>query len=271
MVQKGAQTGGGYTRSLSQLKLYTKCGEAYYLERFKRYEVPRRPAAWTILGVALHDTVMEWEKSDRQIDPLKYFEAKYDEIAAEEWEKQPDEDYWILPPNTKTVRSSIINYRKRGLNDLATYVARCDEAPWEISCLEREFEIEIGSVTVRGAVDRILYYPTEETHVIEDLKSGSPKGEEDVRQLGFYAYVARTLWDIPVMEGRYWFTKLDRGSDPVDLSRFDQRYWETSFERLDKGINDGLFLASPGDQCGMCGVKPWCSSMGWLKIGEPLK
>jgi len=270
LVQEGAK-GGGYTRSLSQLKLYTRCGEAYYLERFRRSDIPRRPAAWTILGVAFHDTIMEWEKSGREIDPFEYFKVKYDAVVADEWERQEDADYWILPPNTKTVPSSIINYRKRGLEQLSTYITRCNEAAWEISCLEREFEIPIGPVVVRGAVDRILLYPTEETYVIEDLKTGSPEGEDDVRQLGFYAYVARTLWDIPVREGRYWFTKLDRGSDPVDLSGFDQRYWETAFERLDKGINQGLFLASPGRQCGMCGVKPWCSTMGWLKIGEPLK
>jgi hypothetical protein len=270
LAQKGAQ-GGGYTRSLSQLKLFTRCGEAYYLERFKRGEVPRRPAAWTILGVAFHDTVMEWEKSERQLDPFEYFKDEYDRIVVEEWATQEDADYWILPPNTKTIQTSIINYRKRGLDQLATYIDRCNAASWEISCLEREFEIQIGSVTVRGGVDRILFYPTEETYVVEDIKTGSISGEDDVRQLGFYAYVARTLWDIPVVEGRYWFTKLDRGSDAVDLSRFDKRYWEESFERLDQSINNNLFLAQPGNQCGMCGVKPWCRTMGWLKIGEPLK
>ena len=218
-----------------------------------------------------HDTVMEWEKSDREIDPFKYFGTKYDAMVVEEWDKQPDEDYWILPPGTKTVKSSIINHRKRGLDDLVRYVDRCRDASWELSCLEREFEIGIGGVTVRGAVDRILFYPTTEEYLIEDLKTGSPKGEEDVRQLGFYAYVARTLWDIPVLEGRYWFTKLDRGSDVVDLSGFDQGYWERSFERLDAGINQGLFLAQPGYQCGLCSVRPWCSTMGWLQIGDPLK
>jgi putative RecB family exonuclease len=263
--------GRKYTRSLCQLKSYTRCGEAFYLERFRRADVPRRPASWTILGVALHDTVMEWEKSSRELDALKYFGEKYDEIVREEQSKQPDYDYWFLPPNTKTVASSITNYRKRGLDDLAVYLQRCEDAPWEISCLEREFEIDLAGVTVRGAVDRILFYPTDEQYLMEDLKSGSPEGEDDVRQLGFYAFVAREQWDIPVFEGRYWFTKLDRGSTVVDLSRFDRAFWEQQFGRVDAAINQELFLPSPGRQCGLCGVKPWCSSQGWLKIGEPLK
>lgn len=274
MVQERKETGGrtgGYTRSISQLKLFTRCGEAFYLERFKRSEVPRRPAAWTILGIALHDTVMEWEKSERELDALGYFRTKYDEVVDEEKAKQPDYDYWFLPPNTKTVQSSITNYYKRGLNDLAVYLGRCAEAPWEVGCLEREFEIQLAGITVRGGVDRILFYPGDESYLVEDLKSGSPKGEEDIRQLAFYAFVARELWDIPVTEGRYWFTKLDRPSVTVNLERFDRKYWEKQFINLDLAISQELFLPSPGDQCGLCAVKPWCSAMGWLKIGEPLK
>jgi putative RecB family exonuclease len=274
LAQEGKETGrrtGGYTRSISQLKSFTRCGEAFYLERFKRSEVPRRPAAWTILGIALHDAVMEWEKSERQIDVLGYFYSKYDALVAEERDKQPDEDYWFLPPNTKTVSSSITNYRKRGADNLSTYISRCREAPWEVSCLEREFEIQLAGITVRGGVDRILFYPSDESYLVEDLKSGSPKDEEDIRQLAFYAFVARELWDIPVTEGRYWFTKLDRPSETVNLERFDRRYWEEQFDKLDRSISQELFLPSPGAQCGLCAVKPWCSAMGWLKIGEPLK
>lgn len=214
---------------------------------------------------------MEWEKSEREIDVLEYFYQKYDEVVEEEKRKQPDYDYWFLPPNTKTVQSSIINYRKRGADNLTTYISRCLEAPWEVSCLEREFEIQLSGLTVRGAVDRILFYPSDESYLIEDLKSGSPKEEDDVRQLGFYAFIARELWDIPVTEGRYWFTKLDRPSETVDLERFDREYWEEQFWKLDQAISQELFLPSPGDQCGLCAVKPWCSAMGWLKVGEPLK
>lgn len=272
MVQEGTEERRrGYTRSISQLKAYTRCGEAFNLERIQRESVPRRPAAWTILGVALHDTVMEWEKADRKIDPWEYFRMAYDIIVDEEWEKQPDPDLWFLPPNTKSVTTSIKNYRQRGLDQLDKYIPRCLSAPWEISCLEREFEITLGMVTVRGGVDRILFYPTTEFYVVEDIKTGSLKGEEDIRQLAFYAFVARELWDIPVNDGRYWFTKMDRGSDVTDLSRFDKNFWTREFRRLDRGINEEIFLAHPGDACGICPVKPWCNTMGWLKIGEPLK
>lgn len=213
---------------------------------------------------------MEWEKSSRSIDPVDTFLHLYDEIVEKEWEAQPDADLWIIPPRTRLTTQAIKNYRQRGVDYLGKYIPRCLDAPWEISHIEQTFEIELGGVLVKGGVDRILYYPAEDEYVIEDLKTGNLKGEEDVRQLGFYAFVARELWDIPVREGRYWFARLDRGSEFTDLTRFDKEYWETQFARLDSGINQHIFLSNPGDSCGICAVRPWCSTMGTKQVGEPL-
>lgn len=265
------EEGRKYTRSLSQLKLYTRCGELYRLERFKRADIPRRPAAWTIMGIAVHEAVMDWEKSGRAGSLPDLFQVVYDHTATEQWEKQPDPDYWILPPRTKTVATSVANYRERGIKQMEVYEERCRNAPWEISHIEKEFEIQLGEILVKGAVDRILYYEQLDDYVIEDLKSGSVEGEDDIRQLAFYAFVARELWDVPVKEGRYWFTKLDRGSDWVNLEKFDRKFWTEEFRKVDAGINQQIFLPSPGKQCGICAVRPWCSTQGWLEVGEPLR
>lgn len=268
-LSKGGK-GQGYTRSLSQLKAYSKCGEAFYLERFKRKEIPRRPAAWTILGIALHEAIMQWEKSERELDIIEFFDKEYDSLVEVEWTKQPNERYWILPPRTATVKKSIQSYKERGFKQLETYLASVDEAPWEISHMEKEFEIDLDGVVVRGAVDRILFYPGTDEYIVEDLKSGSPDDEEDKRQLAFYAFVARTLWDVPVLHGRYWYTKVDRPSDTVDLSKFDKKFWVKIFTDLDDAISREIFLPNPGKNCGLCSVKPWCRTQGWLEIGEEL-
>jgi putative RecB family exonuclease len=273
LVQEGEEVrggGGNYTRSISQLKAYTRCGQAFYLERFRRSDLPSRPAPWTILGVAFHDSVMLWEKSERKIDLVAAFESEYDNIVTEEWLVQPDPRYWVLPPGSSNVQNSIKNYRERGIKQMATYYERCQSAPWEISHIERQFEIDLDGITVRGGVDRILCWPSDEFYAIEDIKTGNLKGEEDVRQLGFYAFVARELWDVPVSHGRYWFTKMDRGSEFVDLTKFDRKFWEKEFRLLDKVISEGIFLASPGENCGICSVRPWCNTMGTKRIGEPL-
>lgn len=259
-----------YSRSISQLKSWTKCGEAFYLERFRRADLPVRPAPWTIMGVAVHDAIMEWEKSHRQIDISVLYYELYDRGVEEAWEKQPDEKYWFLPPMAKYVSNSITNYRARGAEQLEVYIQEVEYAPWEIDHIERQFEIDFDGVLVRGAVDRVLYFPGMDSYLVEDLKTGTAKEEEDYRQLGLYAYVARTLWDIPVTTGRYWFTKLNRPSPEYDLSRFDKNFWTQTFKDLDAAISYGVFLPSPGSGCQLCAVRPWCSTQGWLEIGEDL-
>jgi hypothetical protein len=276
VVQESSSGGEGqtatatrkYTRSFSQLKAYTKCGEAFYLERFKRADLPRRPAAWTILGISIHETIMAWEASDRTLDVYDFFDASYEALAAVEWLKQPEEKYWILPPRTNSVRNSIQNYKKRGFEQLEKYLEQVEDSPWEISSMERPFQIDLDGITVKGAVDRILFFPGCDEYIVEDLKSGSPDDEDDKRQLAFYAFIAREQWDIPVTKGRYWYTKVDRPSSTENLERFGKKFWVETFKKLDSGINQQLFLPSPGKHCFLCSVKPWCSTQGWLKIGE---
>lgn len=259
-----------YTRSISQLKTFTKCGERFLLERIHRAQMPARPAPWTIMGVAVHGAIMEWEKASRQIDVLELYYEMYDEQVEGAWQEQPAERYWFLPPMAKNVSKSLASYRERGYEQLEVYLETVEKAPWVLEKIEEPFEIDLDGIVVRGAVDRLLYYPGSDLYVVEDLKTGSPQDEDDARQLGFYALVARELWDIPVTKGQYWFTKLNRSSPEVDLERFDFNFWAETFKILDSSIDQGLFLPNPGKQCGLCSVRPWCSTQGWRSIGEPL-
>jgi putative RecB family exonuclease len=259
-----------YTRSISQLKSYSKCGEQFYLERIRRQEMPSRPAPWTLLGVAVHDTIMAWEQADHDIDALDHYYGIYDTLAETAWLDQPNPEYWFLPPMAKHVKNSIASYRERGAEQIRTYIDKYLYRPWEISCLERQFEIDLDGVTVKGAIDRILYFPDDDFYLVEDLKTGTVKDEADHRQLAFYAFVARELWGIPVNHGRYWYLKADRPSETYDLGRFGREYWVTQFKALDKAIELDIYLSNPGQSCQLCSVRPWCRSQGWLQIGEEL-
>jgi hypothetical protein len=106
---------------------------------------------------------------------------------------------------------------------------------------------------------------------LEDTKTGSPKGEEDPRQLAIYRLAAKETYGIDLTHGRYWFTKLDRGSNWVDLTRFNREMLAKDYKKLDTTIDQDLLLPNPGDHCNVCDVRPWCSLMGWLKPGEKLE
>lgn len=236
-------------------------------------EVPPSPAPWTGLGIAVHQAFCDWEKFDREIDVCEYFEGYYDEYIEESLKLQPDLDLWTIPPNSKDTMKSIASYRKRGLErDVPTYRDRCLEAGWEIyrfdtgeKALELEYEIELDGIPIKGAVDRVQWWPERGYATIEDLKSGNLE-EWDRRQLGVYAYALRTVYDIPIRWGRYWFTKTDQPSEWFDLRRYDKNYLISIFNDLDAIIDQRLLLPNPGEHCKLCDVRPWCRELGWEEL-----
>lgn len=224
----------------------------------------------------MHETFCEWEKSDRQIDTCEYFEARYDAYIDEKMEEQPDLDLWQVPPGSKNTQNVINNYRKRGLErDVPEYTQRCLEAKWEVyrfpngeKALELDFEVDLSSVTVKGSIDRIQWWPDKGYATIEDLKTGNLDDDEwDRRQLGLYAYGARSL-GIPLKYGRYWFTKLDRGSEWFDLTKYDAEFLGKQYAQLDTAIGLRIFLPNPGKQCILCSVKDYCPEQGNQPIPE---
>lgn len=239
--------------------------------------LPESPAAWTALGLALHETFCEWEKADRQIDTCEYFLNSYDQYIAEFKERQPDLNLWQRPPRTNSTLKHIDSCRQRGIErDVPEYTQRCMEAEWEIyrfedgtKALELEYEIELNGVAVKCVIDRIQWWPNRGYATIEDLKSGNVDDQEyDRRQLGLYAYAATTVDDIPLKYGRYWFTKVDRGSEWFDLSRYDYNYLSDTFVKLDSAINQKIFLPNPGKHCQMCQVQRFCPEQGNEDINE---
>lgn len=253
----------------------TRCGEAFFLERIMRSHLPDIPAPWTGLGISVHDAFCEWEKSEREIDVLEYFEASYDTYITEARVRQPDLSLWQIPPNSKDVEKSIQFYRNRGLTkDVPIYRDRCLEAEWEIYrfedgelALELPFEIMLGDVVVKGHIDRIQWWPEDQRASIDDLKTGNLE-EWDKRQLGTYSYAAKDFYDIEIPYARYWFTKTDKPSKWFDMSRYTAEYLATIYTTLDTAIENRLYLPNPGDHCKLCSVRPYCRENGWMSLPE---
>lgn len=256
---------------MSQLKSFTRCGEAFRLEKICK--APRTPAAWTVLGVVIHEVFVQWEISDRQIDVCEYFLSMYDRQIEEELERQPDKTLWQRPVK-HTWDKSVEFYRERGANkDVPEYRQRCIEGQWQVlelpdgtKALELPFTLDFNGVEVRGALDRIQWWPEQKMAALEDLKTGSVDDEADARQLGVYALAAQEIYDIDLTNGRYWFTKLDRPSPWIDLRRYTREYLTEMFVTLDNAIDSGIYLPRPGKQCTNCGVKPYCREMGFKKL-----
>src|SRR5690606_39655482 len=127
-----------------------------------------------------------------------------------------------------------------------------------------------GGDTERRAIGRIRWSAKRGMVAVEATKSGSPKQENVARHLGIFRFEQKAAYDIDLTHGRYWFTKVDRGSNWVDLTRYTRERLTEDYQKVDRIIQEDLLLPNPGENCTLCDVKPWCREMGWLKPGEEL-
>jgi len=247
-------------RSVSQLKTFTRCPEQYRLERVVK--VPEAPAAWTAAGHAFHSAYENWEEEGRRQQLADLFEDEYNLEIASLMLRHPDLNKWGRAPNVKSTEQDIKLRRTHGIKCAEVYQKHCLVADWRPYRVEWPFEIKFGSVLVHGIVDVILEWP-DGSYTIRDIKTGNR--EVDNRQLGVYAAAVRKFLNLPVQWGEYWYTK-DGGNRAVDLSRYTTEYLTDQFEALDRAIESQNFVASPGKQCDLCSVKPYCREMGWTTI-----
>lgn len=271
-----------YNRSVSQLKTYSKCAEQFRLQRMVRPRLPSRPASWLAGGTAFQAAADDWEKTERRYDLAEMVREYYWQAIDKLKEEQPDLSYWMKPPRSK-VEKDIENRLESAITKwVPNYLRYAEEATWEIwndpfgdMALEVECTWEFPSgVSVLLGIDRILYWPETGICTIEDIKTGNR--EESFRQIGLYIFVANKLFaddlPAPIEHARYWYAKDGAVSEWESATRWTEEYLDAEYSALDRGIQNKVFIASPSnDNCGLCGVQPWCRLKGYLAENEDLK
>jgi CRISPR/Cas system-associated exonuclease Cas4 (RecB family) len=139
-----------------------------------------------------------------------------------------------------------------------SYEDHCCESPWKIRTIEEKFTLDLGDFEVWGAIDTLLEWPSGNL-TIRDLKTGNR--EKSGFQLGVYKYAVRKLLNVTIDWGEYYYTK-DGKSVECDLRRYTDSYIEDQLIKLDKAIQQEIFLSNPGDACTFCGVKEYCREVG---------
>lgn len=259
-------------RSVSQLKSYTRCGEAYRLEKVE--EIPSKPGAWTVLGTGFHRAYQRWELAARSGQHLwELFPEEYD-AAVEEAAAVVPLDEWFVRPRVLAVKTDIDYYREAGVKQAQFYEDHCRLSDWKLwnpedgeLMLEYAFDITLGGTRIRGEIDSVLEWP-DGTLTIRDLKTGKLK--KDSRQLGIYRTAIQKILGVDIQWGEYFYTKmgLARSGGWIDLTRYTEDYVGDVLGQLDQAINEGIFLPNPGDQCEMCGVRQHCREMGTLSVSS---
>lgn len=245
--------------SVSKLKNITKCGRAFELERIEKK--PSRPAFWTVRGIAVHSVIESWEASKRSIDPLQFLEQDaWPQAFERTLQDYPELDKWQKTPNVRSVEQDGKLRLRDAVKQVETYCERAveEEDIWRVKETELKFKLEFSEFVINGIIDQAIEWQDGDI-TLRDVKTGGDD-QEDNRQLGVYrqGYLLMTGRDVQYSD--YWYTKLDRPSDPIDLSPYTLEYIEAEFKKLDQIIKNKLFLANPSKKnCFGCGVAEFCT------------
>lgn len=254
-------------RSVSQLSKYADCSEKYRLMYVDKV-VGFTPAAWLAQGTAFHVAVQEYEESGRSelFDICQTYVLAYDTEIETFKSHEPDLKRWSHSFKT-TTENDIKTRRERGLEQVKNYVEFANKNSFIIKDIddftlgiELPFEVEIGGVKIKGAVDQILLDPNGVE--VRDLKTGNR--EQSYLQLGIYAYVVEKIFGWPVVRASYYYAKDSRvvTLSKKDLERYNEEYLTDLFKKLNTGINNQVFIPNPGDSCMFCPVKDYCREKG---------
>ncbi len=151
-------------------------------------------------------------------------------------------------------------YERQGLEQLGVFLELREREPLpEVIDTERNFELKIGNVIVRGRVDRLDRISGDRIGIV-DYKTGAPREQrsaDESLQLSLYALAARDHWKLT--PERLSFYNLADNSEVV--TRRSAQELERAQERVLKaahGIKAGVFDARPGYHCRRCAYRHLC-------------
>lgn len=254
-------------RSVSQLLKYARCSEEYrlsYVERKNTF----KPAAWLAQGTAFHEAVQGWEESGRSsgFDIGNAYLVVYEREIESFKLRQPDLSQWLKSPKT-TTENDIQARRDKGVEQLRNYVDYAENNEFVIAdvdewtlAIEVPFQVEIGGVLIKGAIDQILMLP--DGVEIRDLKTGNR--EAAYLQLGVYTLAVEKIFGWPVQKASYYYAKDNKivTLSRKDLDRYNEEYLSELFGALNSGIENNVFIPNPGPNCTFCPVLDYCREMG---------
>lgn len=254
-------------RSVSQLIKYANCSEEYRLSYVDKVN-HRKPAAWLAQGTAFHVAIDGWEASGRSplFDIGTTFRVVYNQEIAAMRSNEPDTNKWLHGPRTN-VEEDIKVREERGVQQLQTYVDYAENNPFVIQDIddftlgiEVPFELEIGGVLVRGAIDQILKLP--DGVEVRDLKTGNR--EAGKIQLAVYVHAVEKIFGWPVKQASFFYAKDGRvvTVSRKELDRYDEKYLADLFQTLEVGIENKVFIPNPSSSCMLCPVRDGCREMG---------
>lgn len=261
--------------SHSTVSGYRDCGLRFKLQKIIRAE--QRPGLAGLGGNAVHTTTEWYDKGDLEpnADLKAYFAKAWDEEVAKRLEQSPSyqlEDFvatgrasaeyggkrnvqWWLD-NGPAMVQRWIDWRQK--NEWAMW-----ETPEGTPAIELELRVILpGELPVKMFLDRIMVTPAGQL-VVVDIKTG--RQPETPEQLGLYALgIEQTYGEMFRPDwGYFWDAQKGTHTQPQALGRYTADYFAEDYHMAVAGINAGVFLAKPQNNCrNWCGVAKFCKAVG---------
>jgi len=250
-------------RSVSQIKLYERCPQAYKLSRIDK--VWQRPAAWLAQGSAVHEAAEAYERSGRTMtveDAQEVFRESYASHIGEACEVTPNFQAWFAS-GPYHGELDIERRFQIGLDQVVKYIDWYNSHPTEVIWIapdgtpgiELGFDINLDGVPIRGFIDAVI--SSQGVTVVRDNKTGNHPGDDF--QLAVYAialaesYGTRPLW------GDYWMGRTGKPTLPLMLNEWTREKVSAKFRELEDNIQAGNFEATPeASKCRFCDVAWAC-------------
>ncbi len=198
--------GDGLALSASDIDLYRTCPLRYKFARV--FAIPQEPTINQRFGILVHQVLDRFHTEEMRASEdrprvtdsapgsldrlLALFEAGWRRTG---FGSSDDE----------------LQYRDRAVAALARYHERHQRERSEPVWLERSFNFQIGSHSLRGRVDRVDKRPDGSYELI-DYKTGERMGARklaDDVQLPLYRLAAREAWQLDATQGSYWYVLAD--------------------------------------------------------------
>lgn len=231
--------------SFTQLAAFSTCPLQYKFAHILHVPVFGRHSF--SFGKTLHNTLEKFLKEvlEKPWPPLAVLMNFYEESWIDEWY-----------PDQKTKEE----YLQKGKESLMGLYAQMQEQPPKVKLLEQGFTLKVGSVTVKGRIDRID--DLDDGVEIIDYKTGSPKDKlawEDKRQLVLYQLAAEECFDPPLKVNRLTYHYLEDNSRlSFSATARDQEKLKTEILDTVSALSKSDFSATPGWHCRYCDFKDIC-------------
>lgn len=264
--------------SYSQLSSLRKCSEQYRLERSG---FPQPPACYLIGGSAFHQATEDYDRhvyehgkfqvdDDAQAYMVQRWRHHLDTEMLNALAVEPDVTLWRRGGRASKEypnKEDILWWTVQGEEMCTAYARYMQDSDWTIwttpegePAIELNLSVELGDVTVRGSIDRMMVTPGGEL-VCRDLKTSSRKPDDDT-QLGTYAVMMELTYNVRPSFGDYFLARNGGPSVPLPLGYYTRSMLQSEYETAGRIRSQNLYLASPSGLCNSCGVQRGCAARG---------